>query len=246
MLIEWVSLFMHVGQSQNAYQVGRCLLPIERLLTCKISCIRYGGSGLGLFICRRIAQLLGGEIDVTSEPGRGSTFRFYIPTQRCDKPGTETEVDNGGKPMSNGHASLESKDPAAEPPAPEKMRVLLVEDNLVNQQILARLLTKKGCECQVANDGSDAMDKLRTSRWMDQNSNQVYDCVLMDIEVDPACPHIGKRSMLTFLDALCRCLSWMACRRSALYAICRRLGRSTDTYRCWPARRTLETINWQK
>jgi signal transduction histidine kinase len=48
--------------------------------------ISYGGSGLGLFICKRLAELLGGDIGIQSELGKGSTFTFYVPTKRCAKP----------------------------------------------------------------------------------------------------------------------------------------------------------------
>ena len=120
-----------------------------------------------------------------SESGKGSTFRFYVPTQRCAAAQDERELPNipqlpdQATSSTNGHANATDLLKAVT----EHRRVLIVEDNLVNQQLLAKLLKKNGCECTVANDGQEAIDKIRASGSCTPDNDHFFDCVLMDIEV---------------------------------------------------------------
>jgi signal transduction histidine kinase/CheY-like chemotaxis protein len=124
---------------------------------------QYGGTGLGLSICARLIELMGGNIWVESEVGKGSTFHFIIPMQ----PASHANAKQPDKPAST-YARLET------PP----LRVLVAEDNPINQRIAARVLEKAGYEVMVASDGREAL-----AVW----HKQVFDLVLMDIQM----PHLN-------------------------------------------------------
>ncbi|MBT9393007.1 PAS domain S-box protein [Hymenobacter sp. NST-14] len=118
---------------------------------------RFGGTGLGLTISRRLVQQMGGRMWVESEEGQGSTFFFSLT-------------------LPKGAASL----PAAVPlPKPDyavlrDKRVLLVEDHPVNQQLAVLILEGWEVETHVASDGNEALDQLEA---------RLYDVVLMDIQM---------------------------------------------------------------
>jgi Cu/Ag efflux pump CusA/CheY-like chemotaxis protein len=103
---------------------------------------RYGGTGLGLAISRRLVKLMQGDIDVDSEPGRGSTFWFTVPFER------------------------QSGEAAADSPPPARLagrRVLVVDDNATNRQILRQQLGHWGLRVTTEESGHRALDTLRSA-----------------------------------------------------------------------------------
>lgn len=124
---------------------------------------QYGGTGLGLSICRLLVSLMRGEIGVSSAPAKGSMFWFYLPL-----PLAESAQDEAGKNTVNVPESALSQ--------PCNLRVLVVEDNAVNQQVIAGLLKKQGVAPQIASDGVEALHVLTSER-------QVFDVVFMDCEM---------------------------------------------------------------
>jgi CheY-like chemotaxis protein len=114
----------------------------------------FGGTGLGLAICRELVQAMGGEIGFRSGEGVGSTFWFVVPVRAA--------------------AGKQQVAPAAASVASARGRVLLVEDNTVNQRVAKRLLEKAGCEVEVAPEGKTALELFGARR---------YDAVFMDIQM---------------------------------------------------------------
>lgn len=153
--------------------------------------VQYGGSGLGLFICRILTELQGGQIGVHSQKGEGSTFAFYIKIRKAESPRLDLTASfptPRATPVKLSSGATETRTSAMatvlgdgllrtggafslQPSAPNMGRtldVLIVEDNLVNQKVLQRQLQLSGNNTYVANHGGEALEALRFSRFWDE------------------------------------------------------------------------------
>jgi CheY-like chemotaxis protein len=130
---------------------------------------RHGGMGLGLAICRRLIELMGGTIGVDGAAGEGSRFWFSVPAEVAAPVGTvEGTVDAPPR------ASLRPEPHAVAPEAAgdaEEVRVLVVDDQPVNQKVARHVLERLGCRVDLAVDGVQAVERAVEAR---------YDLILMD------------------------------------------------------------------
>ncbi|TRM62099.1 hypothetical protein BD626DRAFT_548830 [Schizophyllum amplum] len=138
----------------------------------------FGGSGLGLFVSRKLCDLMGGRIAVQSELGKGAVFSFFIESFAA----SVSASPNGSGQRSPPALSLSRVTSHGEMPMPNfaqsPLRVLITEDNLINQlmSLASRQLVKAGCTTVLANNGQQALDCLTSA-------GQPFDAVLMDIEM---------------------------------------------------------------
>nr|XP_019011586.1 uncharacterized protein I206_03688 [Kwoniella pini CBS 10737]OCF50367.1 hypothetical protein I206_03688 [Kwoniella pini CBS 10737] len=165
----------------------------------------FGGSGLGLFVCRQITHMMGGKIDVTSTKGKGTTFRFYIkarttqPTNSLSQISTADGIKESGD-LSKKSTLVKSKKKDIFQFEGKKPHVLIVEDNLINQTVLARQLKHCNITCDVASHGLEALEKIRKVCSIN-STGQPFDCILMDLEMPvmdglTALDHIRKEESL--------------------------------------------------
>ena len=162
--------------------------------------VQYGGSGLGLFISRELVELQGGEIGVASKAGEGSTFAFYIKARKATAPKDDVDQFSGAgarKPSTGKHAmpvSLQGNAPSSQtsqtPPSQtlvskSTLKILIVEDNIVNQKVLSKQLRNMGCIVHVANHGGECLDRLRESTFWKENGRDGLEIsvILMDQEM---------------------------------------------------------------
>jgi signal transduction histidine kinase/CheY-like chemotaxis protein len=117
---------------------------------------RYGGSGLGLVISRQLAELMGGQVGFSSEPGQGSTFWFEVKGTRLK----DAPVDSAAAP--------------AVVPQTLDCTVLIAEDNDVNREILVTMLKTAGCRILQARNGLEALQL---------SASEHYDIILMDVQM---------------------------------------------------------------
>ncbi|KAH0356374.1 histidine kinase, partial [Aureobasidium melanogenum] len=136
--------------------------------------VQYGGSGLGLFISRELTELQGGEIGVASEFGVGSTFAFWVKAKRSSAP---PEAEGLNRPAVRAASDATGKkvptvvNAKAESSVARPIKVLIVEDNIVNARVLSKQLKNLGCVVHVANHGGEALDILRKSNYWNHQAD---------------------------------------------------------------------------
>ncbi|TAA48676.1 ATP-binding protein [Corallincola spongiicola] len=143
------------GIGMNGEQVARLFTPFTQADSTTTR--QFGGTGLGLTICKQIINLMGSDITVESQPNVGSCFQFRL------------------------HLPVTSERPANQPQArvhqqfqPLDCHILLVDDNQINQEVAVGMLRRLGARVTVANNGAEAVAKLSSAN---------YDLVFMDIQM---------------------------------------------------------------
>lgn len=124
----------------------------------------FGGTGLGLSITKKLVELMGGKIHVESQPGIGTRFWFEIKLAIPTSGKTPSTAKEENSPLKE---ELNESDFS-------RLKVLIVEDNPINQKLLGRILKKKKIEPSLVEDGMEAIEKVRESH---------YDLIFMDINM---------------------------------------------------------------
>ncbi|MCW3123435.1 MAG: domain S-box protein [Flavipsychrobacter sp.] len=118
---------------------------------------KYGGTGLGLTICKNLVEMQGGRITVASKVNEGTTFTFFIPYEKGD----------ASMLPDDGNTNLNFKDL-------ESIRILVAEDVELNQFLVRHILEAWGCEVTIVGNGKEALEKVQ---------KQYFDLILMDIQM---------------------------------------------------------------
>jgi PAS domain S-box-containing protein len=143
---------------------------------------RFGGTGLGLAISQRLVALMGGRLQLSSEPGRGSTFWFELDLPLAEALSTPAPQGLGSAAVGlPGHQRLAG------------LRLLLAEDNAINQQVACELLSAEGASVRVAAHGQEALDLLTAEP-------DSFDAVLMDLQMPVMDGLSATRALRATLD----------------------------------------------
>gem|GEM_PF-1785444 len=144
------------------------------------------GAGLGLAICKRLALLMGGEVHFDTEAGKGSTFYLTMPVEIV-APAAQAIADTKTNPLKG-------------------MRVLVVEDNMVNRMVAERLLKSLGVETGAAEDGAECLEMMK---------KQTFDAILMDKHM-PVMDGLKATAAIRAMDGPVRTIPIVACTADAM------------------------------
>lgn len=138
---------------------------------------KFGGTGLGLYICRQLIELMGGQIGVETEEGNGCAFWFTLALQIVEIENTSLFVSQQGN-IELEEVFLKPTPLSIYPPQHhadlQQPHILLVEDDKINQMVAQMTLDELGCQVEIANHGQEAIDMI---------ANGHYDLVLMDVHM---------------------------------------------------------------
>lgn len=175
---------------------------------------KYGGSGLGLYICKNLARLQGGAIGIHSIPTVGSTFSFYVLSKRTRPTDNDPEIDmflTPGSTARSRHPVGPSASPNngggdakfIEPPRSvvngeeinivHGFKVLIVEDNLLNQRVLKKQLDSKSCITFTASNGKEAVDFLIKEANEENEGGGIEICLMVGntLQRHARCPNVA-------------------------------------------------------
>ena len=164
------------GMGMDETQIARLFKPFSQADSSMAR--EFGGSGLGLAISKRLAGLLGGDVQVESSPGKGSTFTLTVAVENVDEVSDaahdDTVYDDQPKPVREGVQPSEPKTPTT-----LSCRVLLAEDGPDNQRLISFMLRKAGADVTIAENGQVAVRCVQAAG----ECGHPHDVILMDMQM---------------------------------------------------------------
>ncbi len=168
------------GIGMTEEQIAKLFRPFTQADTSTTR--KFGGTGLGLTISKRLAEMLGGTISVRSTPGAGSTFTVLLPTGSLEGVQmVDGSPDEKEKPTDESSAARRASDTTGSSTAQKQLncRVLLAEDGPDNQRLISFVLRKAGAEVTVVENGQLALEAALAA----QSEGKPFDVVLMDMQM---------------------------------------------------------------
>jgi len=203
-------VYVSVQDSGPGLQPGDLALLFQRFQQGSNSHEVFVGSGLGLFVSRKLCELMGGNIDVCSVYGQGATFRFFIQvkTGSLDQPKIEGPSASPSETPFVKPGDLASNDTptssvrvrrASGPPSQTAYHILITEDNIINQTVLNRQLKQAGFTTELASNGKLALEAVQRLALggdaMDPGLPRRFDIILMDCEMPVMDGHTATKEI---------------------------------------------------